>query len=290
MQVIETVAALRQALEKPRRAGRRIGLVPTMGYLHKGHMALANRARAECDVVVLTIFLNPTQFGPNEDLASYPRDLPGDLALAEKHGVDIVFAPAVTEIYPEPIVTEVDVTSLSAVLIGRHRPGHFKGVATVVAKLFNIAEPDAAYFGEKDYQQLAVIRRMVADLSMRVAVTGVPTVREPDGLACSSRNAKLTPEDRVAAVVIPQALALAERLVAGGERNVEALRSRLTAAIGAEPRARLQSLDICDARTLAPLSRLGAEPAVVLVTAHFGGVLLIDQRVVAPAPAQGGRP
>lgn len=290
MQVIETVAALRQALEKPRRAGRRIGLVPTMGYLHKGHMALADRARAECDVVVLTIFVNPTQFGPNEDLASYPRDLPGDLALAEKHGVDIVFAPAVAEMYPEPIVTEVDVTSLSGVLIGRHRPGHFKGVATVVAKLFNIAEPDAAYFGEKDYQQLAVIRRMVADLSMRVAVTGVPTVREPDGLACSSRNARLTPEDRVAAVVIPQALALAERLVAGGERDVEALRSRLTAAIGAEPRARLQSLDICDARTLAPLSRLGAEPAVVLVTAHFGGVLLIDQRVVAPAPAQGGRP
>lgn len=290
MQVIETVAALRQALEKSRRAGRRIGLVPTMGYLHKGHMALADRARAECDVVVLTIFVNPTQFGPNEDLASYPRDLPGDLALAEKHGVDIVFAPAVAEMYPEPIVTEVDVTSLSTVLIGRHRPGHFKGVATVVAKLFNIAEPDAAYFGEKDYQQLAVIRRMVADLSMRVAVAGVPTVREPDGLACSSRNAKLTPDDRVAAVVIPQALALAERLVAGGERDVEALRVRLTAVIGAEPRARLQSLDICDARTLAPLSWLGTEPAVVLVTAHFGAVLLIDQRVVIPAPAQGGRP
>ncbi|KQT87963.1 pantoate--beta-alanine ligase [Aurantimonas sp. Leaf443] len=285
MDVFESIAELRAALSPERRAGRSIGLVPTMGYLHAGHMALVDRARAACDRVVVSIFVNPTQFGPNEDLATYPRDLPADLDLCRAHGVDAVFAPDVSAMYQTPIETHVEVASLSDILIGRHRPGHFRGVATVVAKLLNIVQPDRAFFGEKDFQQLAIVRRMVADLSFDVEIVSVPTVREADGLAASSRNAKLTPQDRAAAVAIPQALALAQARVAAGERDAGRLVQAMKAHLAREPRCRLQSLDICDAASLAPVETLGKRPAVILVTAHFGAVLLIDQREIA-APVE----
>ena len=196
---IATIAELRSHLDAARAAGRRVGFVPTMGYLHDGHASLMRAARAECDVVVTSIFVNPLQFGPSEDLDAYPRDLTGDTALAEANGVDVVFAPSTAEMYPEAILTTVSVREVSATLEGRTRPTHFDGVATVVAKLFSIVGPCSAYFGEKDFQQLAVVRRLVADLSIPVEVVGCPTVREPDGLAMSSRNAYLTPEERAAA-------------------------------------------------------------------------------------------
>lgn len=279
--LIRSIAELRHALEPARRAGRSIGLVPTMGYLHRGHMALVERARATCDLVVVTIFVNPTQFGPNEDLSSYPRDLDADLELCARHGVDIVFSPDVAAMYPEPMATSIDVTPLSTILIGIERPGHFQGVATVVAKLFNITQPTRAFFGEKDFQQLVVVRRMVRDLSFDIEIVGVATVREADGLACSSRNVRLSPQDRQAARVIAEALTLAETLVAGGERRAGAIVDAVRTRIEAEPRADLRSVDLRDAGTLGTIETIGADPVVVLVTARFGDVLLIDQREMA---------
>ncbi len=280
MLVTHTIVDLRAALDELRQDGKTIGLVPTMGYLHAGHMALVDTAHEHCDAVVLTIFVNPTQFAPNEDLDRYPRDLPRDLAACERHGVDVVFAPPVSEMYPEPVDTSVTVESLSDVLIGRQRPGHFQGVATVVTKLFNIAQPHKAFFGEKDFQQLAVIRRMTRDLSSRVEIVGVPTVREADGLAYSSRNALLVPEDRVAAVVVPNALRRAVDMAVEGERDAIRLRDAITALIESAPRAQLASIDICDAQSLEPLAVLGDRQAVLLITVRFGNVLLIDQMTV----------
>lgn len=280
MLVTHTIVDLRAALDELRQDGKTIGLVPTMGYLHAGHMALVDTAHEHCDAVVLTIFVNPTQFAPNEDLDRYPRDLPRDLAACERHGVDVVFAPPVSEMYPEPMDTSVTVKSLSDVLIGRQRPGHFQGVATVVTKLFNIAQPHKAFFGEKDFQQLAVIRRMTRDLSSRVEIVGVPTVREADGLAYSSRNALLVPEDRVAAVVVPNALRRAVDMAVEGERDAIRLRDAITALIESAPRAQLASIDICDAQSLEPLAVLGDRQAVLLITVRFGNVLLIDQMTV----------
>ena len=192
MKVIATIAELRAALKADRLKGKSIGLVPTMGYLHIGHMSLVRHSKNACDVTVVSIFVNPTQFGPNEDLSSYPRDMAGDLAKLEAEGVDYVFTPDVAEIYRQGANTIVDNPVLSRILIGKIRPGHFRGVTTVVTKLFNIVQPDHAFFGEKDYQQLTIVRRMVADLDMPIEITGVATVREDDGLACSSRNAMLT--------------------------------------------------------------------------------------------------
>lgn len=287
MDIVDTIAALRAALEPHRRAGRSIGLVPTMGYLHHGHMELARRARADNDIVVLTIFVNPTQFGPNEDFSSYPRDLDRDLALCRENGVDLVFAPGVAEMYPEPIETHVEVETLSDILIGVQRPGHFRGVATVVSKLFNIAQPTRAYFGEKDFQQLAVIRRMVRDLCVPVEIVGVATVREPDGLAASSRNVRLSPEDRASASVVPGAMDLAARLAESGEHDPQAIVAAMARYLAGEPRASVGSIDIRDAETLGPIDRLGERDAVVLVTVRFGAVLLIDQRVL-PAKREAG--
>jgi pantoate--beta-alanine ligase len=285
VKLIRTISELRQTLRPERRAGRTVGLVPTMGYLHRGHMALVDRARAASDVVVVTIFVNPTQFGPNEDLASYPRDLDADMALCRTHGVDIVFAPDVPEMYPEPMQTVIDVAPLSTILIGIDRPGHFQGVATVVAKLFNIAQPDFAFFGEKDFQQLTVIRRMVRDLSLPIEIVGVPTVREADGLAASSRNVRLSAGDRAAAVVISQALDRAEAMVASGEADPRKVVATVRAFIADESRATIRSIDLRQSRTLASVERiaidtLAADPVVVLVTARFGDVLLIDQREI----------
>ncbi|MEH6719014.1 MAG: pantoate--beta-alanine ligase [Aurantimonas endophytica] len=279
MQRIDQIAALRAALAPMRRAGETIGLVPTMGYLHDGHLALVERACAECDRVVVTIFVNPTQFAPGEDLDAYPRDLAGDLERLAAYAVDFVFAPAVSEMYPEPMQAFVAVEPLGDILIGEQRPGHFRGVATVVAKLFNIVQPDRAYFGEKDFQQLAVIRRMVADLAMPVAIVAVPTVREADGLALSSRNVRLSPDDRAAAAVLARALEEGAAMIAAGEADPETVLAAMRATIAAEPRATLRSLDLRDAATLEPIARIGARPVVMLVTAQFGDVLLIDQRV-----------
>ncbi len=277
VQLVSRIADLREVLRPSRLRGRTIGLVPTMGFLHGGHMALAERAKTENDVVVLTIFVNPTQFAPNEDFDAYPRDRDRDLDLCRRHGVDFVFAPSVAEMYPEAMETSIAVAPLSDVLIGRQRPGHFRGVATVVAKLVNIAEPDRAYFGEKDFQQLAVIKRMARDLSLRAEVVGVPTVREADGLAASSRNVRLSADGRRAAPALHRGLRAAERAFRSGERSAAALKARLRETVAREPLIELVSVDVCDSATLEPLEMLGSAPAVVLVAARLDGVMLIDQ-------------
>ena len=281
MQVIRTKAVMRDASRGWRRGGARVALVPTMGFLHDGHLALVRAARARADRVVVSIFVNPTQFGPTEDLAAYPRDEARDLALLRAEGVDAVFAPDAAEMYHPARQTVVETTDLARVLIGKLRPGHFRGVATVVTKLFHIVEPDLACFGEKDFQQLAVIRTMVRDLDIPVEIVGVPTVREPDGLAMSSRNVRLAPEDRAAAPVLARALDLAGRLAAEGATAVQIVRE-VRDMIDAEPRANVQSVDLRDADTLGPMTGRLTRPAVVLVAVRFGPVLLIDQRVIAP--------
>lgn len=279
MRVYRTRDEMRMAVRAFRSADAFVGLVPTMGALHEGHLELVRRARAGCDRVVASIFVNPTQFGPNEDLDRYPRDPDGDLGLLGRAGVDAVFMPEVDEIYRPGAETVVDCTRLGRVLMGRLRPGHFRGVTTVVAKLFNIIRPDRAYFGEKDYQQLMVIRRMAADLDFGIEIAGVPTVRDADGLAMSSRNRRLTPEDRAAAPVLHRALTRAEALAREGA-TVAAIRAGLREVLAGERRADVRSVDIRDAETLAQVSGVLTRPAVVLLAAGFGDVLLIDQRVI----------
>jgi pantoate--beta-alanine ligase len=270
-----TKADLRDVVTGFRRAGETIGLVPTMGYLHEGHLTLVRAALASCDRVVATIFVNPTQFGPNEDLAKYPRDLPRDLALLKAAGVDAVFTPEPAEMYVEGAETIVETAKLSRVLIGRLRPGHFRGVATVVTKLFHLAQADRAFFGEKDFQQLAVIRRMVRDLDFPLEVVGVPTVREVDGLAMSSRNVRLTAADRAAAPVLHRALKHG-----AGLKDAARIVREVRAMIAAEPRAKVQSVDLRDAETLAPVRGRLTRPAVLLLAVKFGDVLLIDNKVI----------
>ena len=284
MELCTTKSAMRAQRAAWRAEARRVVLVPTMGYLHDGHMALIARARQEAGAdgrVIASIFVNPTQFGPNEELSTYPRDPARDTQMLERAGVDALFMPEATEVYAPGAQTIVEPTELSRILIGKLRPGHFRGVATVVTKLFNIIQPDAACFGQKDYQQLAVIRTMVRDLDMDVQVIGVPTVRESDGLAMSSRNVRLTPQDRAAAPVLDAALSEAEALAAEGT-TASRIRSHVRARLEAEPRADVQSVDIRDADTLAALSGPLTRPAVVLLAVRFGTVLLIDNRVLCP--------
>lgn len=282
MQTFTTIADLRAALAPHRLDGRTIGLVPTMGYLHVGHMALARRALAENDIVVATIFVNPLQFGANEDLARYPRDLARDQAMLEAEGVHYLFAPGVADMYPRPMETVVDVPTLGAELEGAVRPGHFAGVATVVTKLFNIAGPDRAYFGEKDFQQLAIIRRMAEDLAQPVEVVGVATVREADGLACSSRNVYLSAEERAAAAIVPRALEEAERLVAAGETNARRLEEKIVAFLRSEPLANPEVVAVRDPQTLAEIAGIGEKPVLLLLFVRFGGTKLLDNRVIDP--------
>lgn len=282
MVTYETVAEVREASRLARRAGKRVGVVPTMGFLHEGHLALVRRARELADWVVVTVFINPTQFGPTEDLARYPRDLPRDLELCREAGADAVFAPGVEELYPPGCQTAVEVGALAEPLCGARRPGHFRGVATVVAKLFAIVEPDVAVFGEKDYQQLQVVRRMAEDLCFGVAVVGYPTVRDADGLALSSRNAYLAPADRDQALSLSRALAEAEALVARGEDRPGAIeglaRERLTRA-----GVRVDYAEVRHPETLERVERI--RPRVVLALAGFvGATRLIDNRVLT-APA-----
>lgn len=283
MEIYETKSALRAALPDLR-AGGTLGLVPTMGYLHEGHLALIRAARASCDRVIASIYVNPTQFGDAEDLAKYPQDTDRDLALLRAECVDAVFLPDPDGMYDPAAQTIVETTELASRLMGALRPGHFRGVATVVTKLFNLVQPERAFFGEKDYQQLLVIRTMVRDLDMAVEITGVPTQREPDGLAMSSRNVRLTPAQRAAAPVIAASLDRAEAMLRSDpQTSVEALAAEIEAHLGSEPLARTESVDIQDAATLADLSGPLAGPAVILLAVRFDPVLLIDQRVVSPA-------
>jgi pantoate--beta-alanine ligase len=248
---IATIPELRAALDETRAAGRTVGFVPTMGYLHEGHASLMRAARAETDVVVASLFVNPLQFGAGEDLDAYPRDLDRDTALAAEAGVDLLFVPPVGEMYPEPVLTTVTVAQVSAPLEGASRPTHFAGVATVVAKLFSIAGPCRAYFGAKDWQQVAVVRRMARDLSMPVEVVACPTLREPDGLAMSSRNVYLTPEQRAAAPVVHTALRAGAAAIGAGERDPAAVRDLMAGIIEAEPLAELDYAEVVDADSFA---------------------------------------
>ena len=271
MKVITTIAGLREA----RRAAGTDGFVPTMGYLHQGHLFLARRAKAENDSCAVSIFVNPTQFGPKEDFARYPRDPDRDLALLEKEGTDLVLMPPVEEIYPPGASTWVDVDDVTTRLEGAARPGHFRGVATVVAKLFNIVEPTRAYFGQKDAQQVVVIQKMVKDLNMNLEVVVVPTQREPDGLAMSSRNVYLSPQERQAAVVLWRSMGLARTLWEKGERDAGRLRQEMVDLIGREPLARLDYVSIADPVTLQELSRLEG-PALISMAVYLGKTRLID--------------
>jgi pantoate--beta-alanine ligase len=286
LKTITTIAELRAALAEHRRAGRTVGLVPTMGYLHVGHMELVRRAREDNDVVVASIFVNPLQFGPNEDLSKYPRDLARDQAMLEEGGVDFLFSPDVSDMYPRPMETVVDVPKLGSELEGSVRPGHFAGVSTVVTKLFNIVQADRAYFGEKDFQQLQIIRRMVEDLAQPVSVIGVPTVREADGLACSSRNVYLTTEERQAAAIVPRALAEAERLIASGITDAAEVEKAVTAFLSTEPLARPEVVALRDPDTLETIHEVGDKPVLLLLFVRFGTTKLLDNRVIASKSAR----
>ena len=274
---LETVADVRAACERARGEGRRVGLVPTMGYLHAGHRSLMRAARAACDFVVVTIFVNPLQFGPNEDLDRYPRDLVGDLAQCEREGVDCVFAPSVTEMYPRPPRTTVHVSGLTEAMCGGARPTHFDGVTTVVTKLFSIVGPCTAFFGRKDAQQLAVVRRMTEDLNLPVAVVGCPLVREADGLALSSRNAYLRAEERAAAPVLFAALRRAGDAVIAGERDPRRLVDAVRETVAEEPLVALEYVEVRDAHELEPVDLLTDDRDVlVAVAARIGSTRLID--------------
>jgi pantoate--beta-alanine ligase len=272
MQVVKTIAEIK-ALR--RTANGAVGFVPTMGYLHEGHLVLVKNAKAENASAIVSIYVNPTQFGPREDFRAYPRDLNRDLDLLQKVDTDIVFVPVDDEMYPPRFSSWIDVEKVTERLEGASRPGHFRGVATVVAKLFNIVQPTRAYFGQKDAQQVVVIKRMVADLDMNVEVVVVPTVRESDGLAMSSRNVYLNTKERQAAAVLFKALTLAQRLWRDGERDAEKIRRKMTALIQKEPLAQIDYVSIADAETLAELNLLD-RPAVASLAVRIGKTRLID--------------
>lgn len=263
------VRALRQKLNGT------VGFVPTMGYLHEGHLALVKQARTDNSNVIVSIYVNPTQFGPREDFGSYPRELNRDLELLREEGVDIVFVPSDDEIYPPEFSSWVDVGKVTERLEGASRPGHFRGVATVVAKLFNIVQPSRAYFGQKDAQQVVVIKRMVADLNMGIDIVVVPTVRESDGLAMSSRNIYLSPGERQAATILFKALTLARQLSQGGEKDADKLRQQMTALIQKEPLAQIDYVSIADAETLEELNLID-RPALASLAVRIGKTRLID--------------
>jgi pantoate--beta-alanine ligase len=280
MRIVRTVSEIRMALKIFREGGHRNGFVPTMGYLHDGHAALIKQSTARCNSTVVSVFVNPTQFGPNEDLARYPRDLERDQSLCLKLGVDVLFLPEVSELYPTGFSTFVEPGTLAETLCGKLRPGHFRGVATVVAKLFNIVQPDLAFFGQKDLQQVAVIRRMIKDLNMPVDIITVPTVREPDGLALSSRNSYLGPEDRQRALCLHRGLMAASEAFQGGERRV----SRLT-DIARGHLAGLDEIQYCqlvDVNTMETLSGDISRAAALCMAVLVGKTRLIDNTLLSP--------
>ncbi len=281
MKIFPTIHEARAASRNVREHGKRLGLVPTMGALHEGHLSLVRAAKAQCDSVAVSLFVNPTQFGPTEDLAKYPRRFEHDCDLLKKEGADLVFAPSVEEMYSKGEVTWVTVEGLSDKLDGRSRPGHFRGVTTVVAKLFHVIAPDAAFFGQKDAAQVAVIRRLVRDLNFPVEIVVCPIVREPDGLAMSSRNAYLNPEERQRALVLQRSLHRVEKEFRAGERNAAKLAAGAKQIIADEPQVRLDYFEIVDPDTLDPLDEI-SRPALVAVAAYVGSTRLIDNTVLNP--------
>lgn len=275
LETIETIARMREFVETARRGGRTIGCVPTMGALHAGHGALIERARAESDLVVVTIFVNPIQFDRKDDFERYARTFEADRAFCEARGVDAIFAPSSEEMYPEPLATFIESPEISRFLCGEFRPGHFRGVATVVAKLFNIVQPDAAYFGEKDAQQLAIIEQMVRDLNFPVRIVPVATVREADGLALSSRNQRLTAEERRVAPLLYEALRAAQRAIAGGERDPAKVKRAALAVLESELSIRVEYFEIVDPQRMQPINAISGAVRVA-AAAWLGSTRLID--------------
>ena len=276
-----TPAAMQQWSRQQRRSGLRVGFVPTMGALHEGHLHLMRETRKYADVVVASIFVNPLQFNNRADFDTYPRPMDDDLRMCAEIGVDAAYVPTAGAMYPEGFQTHVEPGPLADPMEGAMRPGHFRGVTTVVAKLFGAVQPDVALFGQKDYQQLAIIRRMTVDLDMGIEIIGVPTVREHDGLALSSRNRRLTPEDRAAAVAVPRALQAAVDALARGDRRTATLEGAALSIIEAEPLARLEYVNVSDAYTLEPLEVVDRE-AVIAAAVWFGDVRLIDNMLLHP--------
>jgi pantoate--beta-alanine ligase len=279
MRIIESVSEMQQQAEAWRREGKLIALVPTMGYLHEGHLTLMREARKHGDEIIASIFVNPTQFGPGEDFERYPRNMERDVLLAGEVGVTAVFAPPVKEMYPERYETFVEVMEVTRPLCGRSRPVHFRGVTTVVAKLFNIVKPHAAVFGEKDFQQLTVIRRMVRDLNMDVQIVGHPIVRESDGLAMSSRNVYLTPSQREAALNLSRALTEAEQLAGGGERRGPVILGKVKERVHSNGELRIDYAELCNPETLEDVSEIRG-PTLLALAAFVGKTRLIDNRVL----------
>ena len=283
MKVSTTIAEVRSQVKEWKRQGLAVGLVPTMGYLHEGHQSLIARAARENDRVVVSVFVNPIQFGPSEDLESYPRDFERDCTLCEKTGADLVFHPEASEMYAEDFCTYVDMDRLTKGLCGASRPVHFRGVCTVVSKLFHIVTPDRAYFGQKDAQQLAVIKRMVRDLSMDVEIVGCPIIREPDGLAKSSRNTYLSPQERRAAVVLSRALAEGRKALAEGERSAQAITGIIRGVLESEPLAQPEYVELVDWETLEPVETAD-RPVLVAIAVRIGTTRLIDNFVFEEGP------
>jgi len=282
VEIVRRVHSMKEVCRQARANGRRIGLVPTMGALHEGHLGLIRRTKEQADVVVVSIFVNPTQFGPLEDFESYPRDLAGDVDLCIGEGVDYVFAPQVEEMYPDGAETFVDVERLGQRFEGTSRPGHFRGVATVVLKLFEIVKPSVAAFGQKDAQQSIIVQRMVRDLMLEIEILVLPTVRDEDGLALSSRNRRLSESERVAARAVPRALEAARRAVAEGQRGSERILAAARAVLEAEPLVEIDYLALVDEEDLVPLAQIDGE-ALLLVAARVGGVRLLDNLVLGRA-------
>jgi pantoate--beta-alanine ligase len=281
MRLVHTIAEMRMLSRAARTKGERVGLVPTMGALHEGHLSLVRAARAKSDLVAATIFVNPTQFGPNEDFAKYPRTLESDCALLEREGVELVFVPSVEEMYPQGAVTWVVVEGLSDRLCGKSRPGHFRGVTTVVAKLFHIVEPDIAFFGQKDAAQVAIIQRMVRDLNMPVAIEVCRIVRETDGLAISSRNAYLSAQERRSALVLHRSLMRVQKLFGGGEFDSATLIAAVKQEFASEPNVRLDYVEVVDPETLEPEASV-VRPTLAAVAAFVGQTRLIDNILLQP--------
>jgi pantoate--beta-alanine ligase len=279
MKILHTVDEMRELVSSARREGRRIGLVPTMGFFHEGHLSLMRQAREDNDLVVVSVFINPTQFGPGEDFRTYPRDMERDARLAESAGVDVIFNPAPEDMYPEGYSTYVDVEGLSKGLCGASRPGHFRGVATVCLKLMNIAGPDRAYFGMKDYQQLRVIQRMVADLNVPVQIVPMPIFREPDGLAMSSRNTYLNPVERESSLILKKALEYAQKLIDEGVTSADELRVRVVEFVSTEPLAQIDYVEVVDPDTLACMKTLDRD-AVLALAVKIGNTRLIDNTLL----------
>jgi pantoate--beta-alanine ligase len=279
MKVIETIDAMQKQCEELRLSGKTIALVPTMGFFHEGHLELMRVGRRLADILVISIFVNPTQFGPSEDFQTYPRDMEGDLAGARDVGVDLVFAPPVQEMYPDEHQTKIVVERVTTHLCGLSRPGHFDGVTTVVAKLFNIARPHSAIFGEKDYQQLTAVKRMVRDLDMDIHIIGVPTVREPDGLAMSSRNNYLNPEERESALCLKKSLDLAREMFKQGEKDAQKIREAVEKLILTHPFTEIDYINICDLRSLEDVDRI-EEKALLALAVKVGKARLIDNCLI----------